>query len=145
MALIKLRVKRGTKAELMTHGPLDPGEMGFTTDEKRVYIGDGSTPGNFMVGRVESGTGEPSGNLVAGTLYVDDASSKIYYCDGSEWTELSAVDLSGYQPLLTSTSTLGDLGLADPDPSYSGMLSGITASSTLAELLAAIDAYSPET
>ena len=145
MALIKLRVKRGTKAELTAHGPLDPGELGFTTDEKLVYVGDGSTPANFLVGRIDSATGEPLGNLVAGTLYVDDATWKIYYCDGSEWTELSAVDLSGYQPLLTSTSTLADLGLADPDPAYSGMLSGITASSTLAELLAAIDAYSPGT
>lgn len=145
MALIKLRIKKGTKAELTAHGALDIGELGFTIDEKLVYVGDGSTPANFMIGRVESGTGEPSGNLVPGTLYVDDATWKIYYCDGSEWTELSAVDLSGYQPALTSASTLGDLGLADPDPAYSGMLSGISASSTLAELLAAIDAYSPGT
>ena len=143
MALLKLKVRRGTKAELTAYGALDTGELGFTEDEKRLYVGDGVTLSNFLIGRVEAGDGAPSGALVAGTMYVDQNSTKLYYCDGTEWSEVSTVDLSGYQPLLTSTSTLGDLGLAAPDPAYSGMLAGITASSTLAELLAAIDAYTP--
>lgn len=49
--------------------------------------------------------------------------------------------LAGYQADLTSSSTLADFGLAAPDPAYSGILTGITAASTLAELLAAIDSH----
>ena len=37
--------------------------------------------------------------------------------------------------------TPGDLGLPVPDPAYSGVLTGITVSSTLAQLLAAIDSH----
>lgn len=49
--------------------------------------------------------------------------------------------LSGYQADLTAASTLADFGLAAPDPAYSGILTGITTTSTLAQLLAAIDGH----
>ena len=40
-----------------------------------------------------------------------------------------------------STTTLADLGVPAPDPAYSGVLTGITTTSTLAQLLAAIDSH----
>ena len=40
-----------------------------------------------------------------------------------------------------STTTLADLGVPAPDPAYSGVLTGITTASTLAQLLAAIDSH----
>jgi hypothetical protein len=40
-----------------------------------------------------------------------------------------------------TTTTLGDLGVPAPDPAYSGVLTGITVTSTIAELLAAIDSH----
>ena len=46
-----------------------------------------------------------------------------------------------YQEICSATTTLGDLGLPVPDPAYSGVLTGITVSSTLAQLLAAIDSH----
>lgn len=46
-----------------------------------------------------------------------------------------------YQAILDGTTTLGDLGLPAPDPAYSGALTGITTTSTLAQLLAAIDSH----
>lgn len=49
--------------------------------------------------------------------------------------------LTGYQADLTSTSTLSDMGMATIDPALSGALAGITAASTLAQLLAAIDGH----
>ena len=49
--------------------------------------------------------------------------------------------LSGYQADLTASSTLADLGIPAPDPAYSGVLTGITTASTLAQLLAAIDSH----
>ena len=49
--------------------------------------------------------------------------------------------LSGYQATLTASSTLADLGVATIDPAFSGVLTGITNASTLAQLLAAIDSH----
>ena len=39
------------------------------------------------------------------------------------------------------TTTLADIGIPAPDPAYSGILTGITTTSTLAQLLAAIDSH----
>lgn len=70
---IKVQIRRGTKAQLTTYGALSAGELGYTTDEKLVYVGDGTTASNFLVGRCASGSGAPSGNLIAGTVYFDTA------------------------------------------------------------------------
>lgn len=45
MAYRKLQLRRGTKANLPT---LDSGELGFCTDSKELYVGDGSE--NTLVG-----------------------------------------------------------------------------------------------
>lgn len=49
--------------------------------------------------------------------------------------------LAGYQADLTSTSTLADIGVPTPNPAWSGILSGLTTASTIAQLLAAIDSH----
>ena len=86
--MAQIQVRRGTKANLTTHGALAAGEIGFTTDEKLVYVGDGSS--NYLVGRVASGSGDPSGNLIAGTIYQNTTSHKLFFCDGSAWAEVQA-------------------------------------------------------
>lgn len=48
-----IQIKRGTKAELTSYGVLKAGELGFCSDTKEVYIGDGTS--NSMVGRALSG------------------------------------------------------------------------------------------
>lgn len=88
---IKVQIRRGTKAQLTTYGALSAGELGYTTDEKLVYVGDGSTAGNFLVGRCASGSGAPSGNLIAGTIYFDTTADRFYFCNGSSW-EAAAVN-----------------------------------------------------
>lgn len=40
-----------------------------------------------------------------------------------------------------STTTLADIGVPSPDPAWSGVLTGLTTASTLAQLLAAIDSH----
>ncbi|MCF0124515.1 MAG: hypothetical protein HUJ68_01955 [Clostridia bacterium] len=47
MAITKMTIKKGLKAELDNH-KLDEGELGFTTDEKKVYVG--TAEGNVLVG-----------------------------------------------------------------------------------------------
>ena len=53
--LLKLLVRRGTDAErqLIT---LDVGELGYTTDGKRLFVGDGSTVGGNVAGNVFLGS-----------------------------------------------------------------------------------------
>ncbi|MCF0124514.1 MAG: hypothetical protein HUJ68_01950 [Clostridia bacterium] len=49
MAITTLKVRQGLKAELDSMVPsLESGELGFTTDEKKLYIGDGTT--NIEIG-----------------------------------------------------------------------------------------------
>ena len=47
--LLKLLVRRGTDVDrqLIT---LDQGELGYTTDSKRLFVGDGSTLGGTIAG-----------------------------------------------------------------------------------------------
>ncbi|WP_313637814.1 hypothetical protein [Paenibacillus sp.] len=44
-----IQIKRGMKAELTSYGVLKAGELGFCSDTKEVYIGDGTS--NSMEGR----------------------------------------------------------------------------------------------
>lgn len=93
---VTIQIRRGTKAELNSYGALQNGELAFTTDEQKVYVGDGSN--NYLVGAVVSGTGAPGGNGIAGSIYVDTAASGIYYSDGSGYIRLdtgSLGELSG--------------------------------------------------
>jgi hypothetical protein len=99
---VAIQVRRGTKAALTSHGALAAGEIGFTTDEKLVYVGDGTN--NFLVGKVASGTGDPSGNLVAGTVYVNTTSNRIFFCDGSTWTQVGAAQLASLDDLADGTN-----------------------------------------
>ena len=55
--LLKLLVRRGTDQERQQVA-LDEGEFGYTTDTKRVFIGDGTTPGGNLVGNKFLGTAE---------------------------------------------------------------------------------------
>jgi len=53
---MSLRIRRGTNAQ-RTGGILDQGELGYTTDTKKLYIGDGVTYGGTNVVAGCAGTG----------------------------------------------------------------------------------------
>ena len=53
---MSLRIRRGTNAQ-RTGGILDQGEIGYTTDTKKLYIGDGVTYGGTNVVAGCAGTG----------------------------------------------------------------------------------------
>lgn len=64
--------KRGVEAKRGTFTP-KPGEPVFTTDEKELYIGDGSTAGGIPVGTVK-----PSGTLLGDMIALfTDATGKV--------------------------------------------------------------------
>lgn len=99
---VPIQVRRGTKAALVAHGALQAGELGFCTDEKTVYVGDGTT--NYLVGRVYYGTTNPSGNLVAGTLYVNTANQQVWFCDGTSWYEVGAASVTSLDAVPDGTT-----------------------------------------
>ena len=60
-----LQIRRGTDAERQLFIPLQ-GEIIFTTDTKKLYVGDGTTLGGVAVDTVGGGGGEPDGNTTYG-------------------------------------------------------------------------------
>jgi len=84
--LLKLLVRRGTDVDrqLIT---LDQGELGFTTDSKRLFVGDGSTLGGLITGNkflgssanhetiTEGADGDFAFNTVTNTLYSKNGNS----------------------------------------------------------------------
>lgn len=90
----------------------------------------------------EPGAVSSSTSGTAGTN--DSASRSDHSHDLGAHGHTGATDggaLTAYQADLTASSTLADLGVATIDPAFSGVLTGITNASTLAQLLAAIDSH----
>lgn len=54
--LLKLLVRRGTNADRL-NVVLSEGELGYTTDTKKLFIGDGQTPGGIAIGGGITGNG----------------------------------------------------------------------------------------
>jgi hypothetical protein len=98
----EIQVRRGTKAALVAHGALLAGEIGFVTDEKNVYVGDGTS--NYLVGKVSYGATDPSGELVSGTLYVNTANDTIWFCDGSSWINVGSQPITNLDGLPDGTN-----------------------------------------
>ncbi|WP_139992626.1 DUF2793 domain-containing protein [Paenibacillus paridis] len=100
-----IQIKRGTKAQLAVYGVLLPGEMGFCTDTKEVYIGDGTA--NSFVGRALSGTeaARPAAAMLGRLYYVSSGTNVgyLYFDDGAVWKRINA------QKLTDLTGTLDDV------------------------------------
>ena len=110
--IIQWQVRHGTKAELDAI-TLAVGELGVTTDTgaKHLYIGTGSTP--LLAGRILYGSGAPSDPGVAGTLYIDTATKKQYYSNGTNYIELGTT--SGSIAAITSGTITGITDLVVED------------------------------
>jgi hypothetical protein len=88
--IIKLKLRRGLESQrlLIT---LDQGEMGYTIDSKRVFVGDGSTVGGIVVGsRAFTPIASNKTSLAAyqGDLVVEN--SLLYQLTGTNATQTSA-------------------------------------------------------
>jgi hypothetical protein len=97
--LIKLVSRSGTESQRQSV-ILDAGEFGYTTDSKRLYIGDGVTLGGSIVGNLfkgnASGITNIGGTPRAGDSAFDTASQTLYlYKSGA--TSTSA--LTSWQPV----------------------------------------------
>jgi hypothetical protein len=101
--IIKLKIRRGTNAQ-RKNIVLEQGELGYTIDTKRVYIGDGIINGGRAVGSINhlpvtSSGGRVNLNAEVGDIVSD--SSIIYQLTGSD-----ASVIENWAPL---TSLLGNI------------------------------------
>lgn len=83
--IIKLLLRRGTDAERQTV-TFALGEPGFTTDTKRFFVGDGTTPGGIPIGIKFHGnqtTAPATSDALVGDLYYNTQVSKMFYLSAS--------------------------------------------------------------
>lgn len=93
ISIIKLKVRRGTDAQRRTV-ILEQGELGYTTDTNRLYVGDGVTLGGGPVGAVLSKplatVNSLTGVTGAGLYDIVSANSLLYQLTASNYTALSS-------------------------------------------------------
>ena len=94
---MSIKIRRGTNAQRLSI-VLEAGELGYTTDTKKVYIGDGTTTGGNIVGGEELLSALDDVQLTS--LANNDV--LIYESASSKWKNT---------PLPISPSTGGDLYL----------------------------------
>jgi hypothetical protein len=95
--LLKLLVRSGSDSDRKTV-ILDSAELGYTTDTKRLYIGDGSTAGGILVGNVFKGSSTDVttlGNSTIGDLAFDTDNKVLYQLKYSAYNNLSSWEQIG--------------------------------------------------
>lgn len=134
-----IQIKRGSRAELTTYGALKAGEMGFCTDTKEIYIGDGTS--NSMVGRALSGpeASRPAAASVGRLYYVTSGTNVgyLYFDNGSAWVRvnvLSLADLTGSIDNIADGSTYAKVLKADITAGHPNKVSDGTNTKTAAEI-----------
>ena len=90
VSVVKLKVRRGTDTQRKLV-VLDVGELGYTTDSKRIFVGDGSTSGGtpsaikYYTGSISSSTAG-DGNISTiqtGDIVYDTTQNHIYILTGT--------------------------------------------------------------
>ncbi len=126
--LLKLIVRNGPNSDRLSV-TLSQGELGYTTDTKRLYIGDGVTLGGILVGNVFSGEAADITTLAPaeiGDLAFDSDNKNLYRLkvnDGStlsDWQLIGGVYTAGDSSIVISSDnkiSLGLLSSTNLDPS----------------------------
>ena len=91
--LLKLLVRRGTDADrqLIT---LDQGELGYTTDSKRLFVGDGSTQGGQVAGNKFLGSSADHTTVTEGTngdFAFNTTTNTLYSKNGAGWDRIAVI------------------------------------------------------
>ena len=90
--IVKLRVRRGDDAQ-RRKVVLEQGELGYTTDTRRLWVGDGILSGGVVTGNVWRGfvNGDP-GNIqdsVDGDLVYSTSNKILYAWNATEWSPIT--------------------------------------------------------
>ncbi len=144
MAQQTIRIRRGVKAQLVALGPLLAGEMGFCTDTKEIYIGDGTA--NIFAGRVMSGTEAARPNAGSqGRLYYITSGTNVgylYFDTGAAWMQINAqkmTDLTGTVDDVADGATYARVKKADITNGQVNKVSDGANTKTAAEIKSHID------
>lgn len=144
MAQQTIKIRRGTKAELVALGVLLQGEMGFCTDTKEVYIGDGTK--NIFVGKVLSGpyTSRPNAGVEGRFFYVTEGANVgyLYIDNGSTWNRVNSLaltDLTGNIDDLKDGTTYAKVKKTDITNGQVNKVSDGSKSVTAGEIINHID------
>ncbi|KJR48391.1 hypothetical protein UF75_1189 [Desulfosporosinus sp. I2] len=136
-----VKIKRGLKINLPT---LVAGEMGFCTDTKEVYIGDGAA--NVLVGRAMMGTYASRPNAaVAGRFYYVSSGTNlgyVYLDDGVAWQRanvISLADLTGTLDNVADGTTYGKVKATELSSGQVSRISDGTNTVTAAQARTHID------
>lgn len=107
--LLKLLVRRGIDIDRQ-QVKLSVGELGYTTDTKRLYIGDGQTFGGNIAGNLFLGsTADVTtlANVCSGDLAYDDDNNRLYsFIGGASNTISNWKEIGGVQTPLNTTINL---------------------------------------
>lgn len=126
--LLKLIVRSGPDSDRLAV-TLSQGELGYTTDTKRLYVGDGITAGGSLVGNIFSGESSDITTLApaaVGDLAFDTDNNNLYRLklnDGStlsDWQLIAGTYSAGDSSIVISSDnklSVGLLSATNLDPS----------------------------
>jgi hypothetical protein len=92
VTIVKLKIRRGTDSQRKTI-TLEQGELGYATDTRRVFVGDGITVGGVPVSNINHPPIKDPNNLVTQRAVVNDfiyAGTYLYQLTASDYTSLSS-------------------------------------------------------
>lgn len=129
-SLLRLLVRRGTNADRLG-AVLAPGELGYTTDTRKLYVGDGTTPGGTLIGNTFRGSSNNVTTLTdvsPGDQAYDSDNKTLYrFISGASnnivnWEVIGGVYSVGDTTLVQSnnTFTVGVVSASNIDPGIVG-------------------------
>jgi len=129
-SLLRLLVRRGNNADRVG-AVLAQGELGYTTDTKKLYVGDGSTAGGILVGNVFAGSTNnvtTLTNISPGDQAFDDDNKLLYRFKSGDttnitnWEVIGGVFTTGDSTLVQAgnTFTVGVISASNIDPGIVG-------------------------
>ncbi|MDB4396179.1 tail fiber protein [bacterium] len=124
--LLKLLVRRGDDLDRQNI-TLSEGELGYTTDGKRLFVGDGQTQGGIIVGNKWKGSVSDISTVtgaISGDYAFENSSSIFYVWTGSAWLEASKILSAGNTTIdidqVNSTIVVGTISGANISPNALG-------------------------
>ena len=98
--IVKLKIRRGTEAQ-RTSVILEQGELGYTTDNKRIWVGDGFTSGGNITGNIVHPPLSISSRTALATATTGDLvyeNNFLYQLSGTDYSVLSSWGFIGSVP-----------------------------------------------
>lgn len=129
-SLLRLLVRRGTEADRLG-AVLARGELGYTIDTKKLYVGDDSTPGGTLVGNVFAGSSNDVttiSNVSPGDLAYDSDNKILYrFISGASnnianWETIGGVYTAGDSTIIQTNNTfaVGIISASNIEPGIVG-------------------------